>query len=274
MATETYIPTEKLIEYVQDRFTQKDVDLVRRACAFAEIHYAAIRHPTGSLYSEYVLVVAKILFDLGSAPIVIAAAIIHPPTPIYAKVFNYLKAAFEDLEELVWLVEEIFRLSKLEWDVWPNHSESHETQERKEVLLRMFLLAIDEEENEEQERYALAAPQFQKKEKQIENNIRMFLAEVRDVRALIIKLADQLHFMKLLKNLTESEKEAIYCRRLAQLSLTIYAPLADRLGLRQLKSELEDMSFRLLDMEKYKSIANQLAARKQEREKSVKIFYR
>src|SRR5947209_7860500 len=255
MATETYIPTEKLLEYVQDRFSQDDVDLVRRACAFAEDRYVTIRHPIGRSYFEYALVVAKILFDLGSTPIVIAAAIIYPPSPIYAKFFNELKVAFKDLEELVRLVEEIFRLSKLEWDVWPNRSESHEVQERKEVLLGMFLLAIDEEKNEDQERHALTAAHFQKKEKQIENIIRMFLAEVKDIRALIIKLADRLHFMKLLKNLPEIQKEVINCTRLAQISLTIYAPLADRLGLWQLKSELEDMSFRLLDMQTYKKIA-------------------
>ena len=137
MATEMYIPTEKLIEYVQDRFSQNDVDLVRRACAFAENHYASRKHPTGIRYSEYALSVAKILADLDSVPIVITAAIIFPPLSIYPLVLNDLKATFNNQAELVKLVEEIFQLSNLEWDVWPDSSESNKNGERKEILLKI-----------------------------------------------------------------------------------------------------------------------------------------
>src|SRR5437660_467356 len=79
MATETYVPSETLFEYVRCRFSSQDVDLVKRACAFAEKHYASRNHPTGIPYSEYALSVAKILADLDSVPIIIAAAIISPP---------------------------------------------------------------------------------------------------------------------------------------------------------------------------------------------------
>ena len=269
MATETHVPSEKLIEYVQCRFSLSDIDLVKQACAFAEKHYASRNHPTGIPYSEYALSVAKILADLDSVPIVIAAAIISPPLSIYPLILSDLKATFNDQVELVKLVEEIFQLSNLEWDVWPESSESNKNGERKEILLKMSLLAIDGEKNEDQEQHALTAIHFQKKEKQVENIIRMFLAGVTDILALIIKLADRLQFMRLLKNLTETEKEEVHCTRLARISLTVYAPLADRLGLWQLKSELEDMSFRLLDRETYKKIGEQLHAKKHERAQAV-----
>src|SRR5438270_686645 len=269
MATETHVPSEMLFEYVRCRFSSQDVALVKRACDFAESHYALINHPAGICYSEYVLGVAKILADLGSVPTVIVAAILSPPPSVYPLILRDLKATFNDQMQLVKLVEEIFQLSDLEWDVWPEPAENNESSERKELLLKMFLLGIDESKKEDREQNVLTVAHFQKREKQVENILRMFLAGVTDIRAIIIKLADRLHFMKLLKNLTEAEKEAIYCKRLARISLTVYASLADRLGLWQLKSELEDMSFRLLDMPIYKRIAGQLHAKKQDRAKAV-----
>src|SRR5205823_4772251 len=138
-----YVPSERLIEYVQNRFSQCDVELVEQACAFAEKHYASRKHPTGICYFEYALGVAKILADLDSVPIVIAAAIISPPPSIYPLILSDFRATFSDQAELMKLVEEIFQLSNLEWDVWPESSESNKNGERKEILLKMSLLAID-----------------------------------------------------------------------------------------------------------------------------------
>ena len=269
MSTDIIVTNEELIESVQGHFPDEDINLLRFAWAFAEKRYASLEHPTGKPYLAYVLGIAKILADLGSAPIVIAATIIFPPLPQYRKVFPDLKTTFSNRPELVQLVEEIFSLSNLEWDVWPEYPEDRETILRKEVLLKMFLLAIDTADDENHESSSMRIARFQKREKQVENIIRMFLASVTDIRALIIKLADRLYFMRLLKNLSIEEKRAIHYIRLARISLTIYAHLADRLGLWRLKSELEDMSFRLLDMEAYKSLAGQLAARKEQREQIV-----
>ena len=94
----------------------------------------------------------------------------------------------------------------------------------------------------------------------------MFLAATTDIRALIIKLADRLLFIRLLKDVSQTQKESLNYALLAKITLAVYAPLADRLGMGQLKSELEDMSFRLLQPDKYKAIAGQLVGRKQERE--------
>src|SRR5437763_10796572 len=140
MATETHVPSEKLIEYVRCRFSQSDIDLVKQACAFAEKHYASRKHPAGIPYSVYALSVAKILADLDSVPIIIAAAIISPPPSIYPLILSDLKATFNDQMQLVKLVEEIFQLSDLEWNVWPERTENSEGNERKELLLKMFLL--------------------------------------------------------------------------------------------------------------------------------------
>src|SRR5438270_13583454 len=97
MATETHVSSEKLIEYVQCRFSQSDIDLVKQACAFAEKHYTSRNHPTGIPYSDYALRVAKILADIGSVTIIISAAIISHAPSIYPLILSDLKATFNDL---------------------------------------------------------------------------------------------------------------------------------------------------------------------------------
>ena len=269
MTVETLRGTEKLIEHIKGHFRDEDLDLIKRACAFAEDHSATIIHPIGKPYIQYVSEVAIRLADLRADPTAISAAIIYPPPIVTAeKDLQDLRQKFKIEKELVNLVEEMLHLDHLEWGVWPATLEQSESRARKEILQKMFLLAIDEAINDNQEQSALTttAVHFQKKEKQIENLVRMFLAAATDIRALIIKLADRLYLIKFLKDLPQIQKEAINYTVLAKLTLTIYAPLADRLGMWQLKSELEDMSFRLLQPDKYKAIARQLALKKQERE--------
>lgn len=265
MSPEMCVASERLIELAQENFTQSDIDLIKRACAFADEHYASIKHPTGKPCHEYAFSVAKLLVDFGSTPTVICAAIICPP-PILENKFSDLRNVFTDQKELLNLVEEMLRLDKLEWGVWTAPLQEKEVSERRAILEKMFLLAIDETKCADQERGSIAALYFQKKEKQVENLIRMFLAEVTDIRAIVIKLFDRLLLIQILKYLTQYQRESIPSSFLAKTTLAIYAPLADRLGLWQLKSDLEDMSFRLLDMDTYKQIARHLALKKQQRE--------
>ncbi len=275
MATEVYETNEKLLQDILECFSEEvieleeDINPIVRAWDFAEKHYTGFRHPTGKPFLQYVLRVAKILVDLGSPPIVIAAAIVFPPLSQYKVVIPDLETTFLDQPELIRLIGELFMLSHLEWGVWPENSNDRDDKLRKEVLLKMFLLAVEELKEDDPARRLLKSAHFQKREKQVENIIRMLLASVNDIHALIIKLADRLYFMKSMKSLSEEAKQAILCTRLAQISLAVYAPLADRLGLWQLKSELEDMSFRLLDLKTYKAIADQLTEKKELREQAV-----
>jgi GTP diphosphokinase / guanosine-3',5'-bis(diphosphate) 3'-diphosphatase len=97
-------------------------------------------------------------------------------------------------------------------------------------------------------------------EEQAENLRKMFLAMVDDIRVVIIKLADRLHNVRTLQYLPP-EKQL----RKARETLDIYAPLAERLGIWQLKWQLEDLSFRYIDPERYREIAELLAQRRAER---------
>ena len=107
----------------------------------------------------------------------------------------------------------------------------------------------------------------EKSEEQAERLRRLLLALVDDVRAVVIKLAYRLERLRLLAGDSYEDRRCV-----ARETLEIYAPLANRLGVSQLKWELEDLAFRYIDPISYKRIARGLEARRSEREAYVERF--
>lgn len=103
-----------------------------------------------------------------------------------------------------------------------------------------------------------------REEQQAENFRKMLLAMAKDIRIVLIKLADRLHNMRTLEHLSPDNQVKI-----AQETLDIYAPLANRLGIDRIKTELEDLSFRYLNSEEYQKLAREVAWKKEEREKYI-----
>ncbi len=101
-------------------------------------------------------------------------------------------------------------------------------------------------------------------QQQAENIRKMFLAMADDIRVVLIKLADRLHNMRTLGSLTPAKQ-----LRIANQTAEIYAPLAERLGIWQIKWELEDLSFKYLDPEAYRHLASQLETHRKAREAYV-----
>ena len=110
-------------------------------------------------------------------------------------------------------------------------------------------------------------PLFNKEEQQAENIRKILLAMSQDIRVMIIKLADRLHNIRTLKYRPLDKQ-----RNTALETMNIYAPIAHRLGIRAIKEELEDLSFRYLDPYAYSEIENILESNKEEREKFIETI--
>jgi RelA/SpoT family (p)ppGpp synthetase len=96
------------------------------------------------------------------------------------------------------------------------------------------------------------------------NLVKMFLAANVDLRVILVKLADCLHNMRTISALSQEKQH-----RIAKETLEIYAPLANRLGIWQIKWELEDLAFKVLEPGLYREISNILGARRQERKRYI-----
>ncbi|MCR5508052.1 MAG: bifunctional (p)ppGpp synthetase/guanosine-3',5'-bis(diphosphate) 3'-pyrophosphohydrolase [Lachnospiraceae bacterium] len=103
-----------------------------------------------------------------------------------------------------------------------------------------------------------------KLEFQADNLRKMFLAMAKDIRVIMVKLADRLHNMRTLKHMPPEKQKEI-----ARETMDIYAPLAMRLGISKLKVELDDLSLKYLEPEVYYDLVDKIAIRKSEREKYV-----
>ena len=99
-----------------------------------------------------------------------------------------------------------------------------------------------------------------------ENFRKLILATSKDIRVLLVKIADRLHNMRTIKAITKEDKR----KRIAQETMEIYAPLADRMGMNRIRDELEDLSFSILNSEARNLILNRLSFIKNKREDIIK----
>jgi guanosine-3',5'-bis(diphosphate) 3'-pyrophosphohydrolase len=107
-------------------------------------------------------------------------------------------------------------------------------------------------------------PMTSKEERQVENYRKLLLSIAKDIRVILIKLADRLHNMRTLDYL-DPEKRS----RIAQETRDLYAPLAHRFGLAKMKADLEDLAFKFLEPDEYKALAKQVVQKRAAREQLV-----
>lgn len=221
---------ERLITSLPDTTSPADIELIRRAYRVAETAHDGQKRASGEPYIKHCLAVAMILSEFGAPIPALAAGLLHDTVEDTDITLNDLRRDFGD--EVATLVDGVTKLTQL-----PRVSHSS-----------------DKEHEERASKGELAKETLRK----------TFLAMGDDVRVVVIKLADRLHNMRTLSHLPPDKQ-----KRIAQETLEIFAPLANRLGIWQMKWELEDLSFRYVHPEKYKEIASLIDERRADREEAL-----
>jgi len=234
------IAIDQLLDNLPDYYSSFDRDEVKRAYNVAAEAHAEQKRQSGEPYINHCVAVAAILSEMKMTADVVCAGLLHDTVEDTKITLPDLKKQFGNV--IANLVDGVTKLDSL-----PRVSRSDHFGEDVETL-------------------PPTAEQVSKRKKQLSHEAmrKTFLAMNEDVRVVLIKLADRLHNMRTL-GFTKPEKQ----KRIAQETLDIYAPLANRLGIWQIKWELEDLSLRYVDPEKYKEIAEQISERRSVREEQI-----
>jgi guanosine-3',5'-bis(diphosphate) 3'-pyrophosphohydrolase len=246
MKTSSPLTLQELLDQLPEYYTMADRELIQSAYRLAEKAHAGQKRASGEPYVNHCLAVAAILAEYSMPADIIAAGLLHDTIEDTSIKYEALRRDFG--ESVANLVQGVTKLTQL-----PRVSRG----EHQEEALRKTDEAGEKLEDE-------AARRTRKRDLATETLRKTFLAMDSDVRVVLIKLADRLHNMRTLGAFPEAKR-----RRIAQETLDIFAPLANRLGIWQIKWELEDLSFRYTNPEKYKEIAEQLAERREARETEI-----
>ncbi|MGN1197664.1 MAG: RelA/SpoT family protein [Acetatifactor sp.] len=215
----------ELIQCVYKYHPSTDITMIEKAYGVAsEAHKNQFRK-SGEPYIIHPLNVAIILAELELDKETIVAGLLHDVVEDTVMTDEDLKREFGD--DVALLVEGVTKLEKI-----PLSSNMNQSDEKLEM--------------------------------QAENLRKMFLAMAKDIRVILIKLADRLHNMRTLKYKSPESQQ-----RIARETLEIYCPIAQRLGISKVKTELDDLSLKYLEPEIYYDLVNQIAMRKSAREQYI-----
>ncbi len=218
---------QDLISRVKRYHPSDDISLIEKAYSVAyEAHKDQVRK-SGEPYIIHPLCVAIILADLELDQETIVAGLLHDVVEDTVMTDNEIKKEFG--EDVCLLVNGVTKLSKIEYN-------SHMGE----------------------------GGEIDKSNLQAENLRKMFLAMAKDIRVIMVKLADRLHNMRTLSHMRPEKQIEI-----SKETMDIYAPIANRLGISKIKVELDDLSLKYLQPEVYYDLVNQIKERKSVRETYV-----
>ena len=249
-ATRTAVPLERLLEQLPENYTLAERELIQRAYRVAEEAHREQKRHSGEPYINHCLAVASILADLRVPADVVAAGLLHDTVEDTALTLNDIKRDFGNtVAVLVDGVTKLTNLPRVSRD--DQHAENGNGKNGSEPFDSLP-----------------SSNTLGRKQDLVSETLRKtFLAMGDDVRVVLIKLADRLHNMRTLGFMPEHKR-----KRIAKETLDIFAPLANRLGIWQIKWELEDLGFRYLNPEKYKEIAEQIQERRPDREEQIEAI--
>lgn len=250
---------DMLMDSLPENYSPADRELVLRAYRIAERAHAPQKRASGEPYINHCLAVASILAEMRVPPSVVSAGLLHDTVEDTNVTLDDIQRDFGN--EIANLVDGVTKLTQLpRVSRGDQHPEREAEEEEARLLAERRGLPTPEREAEERQRsrrYDLASETLRK----------TFLAMGEDVRVVLIKLADRLHNMRTLGYMPENKR-----KRIAQETLDIFAPLANRLGIWHIKWELEDLAFRYVDPDTYREIAKRINERRSERERQMQAI--
>jgi len=230
--------TERLVARYRESAQPGAAELILRAFDFAADAHAGQLRDSGEAFVEHPLRVAEILADLEMDAATVAAGLLHDVVEDTSITLERVRALFG--EEVASLVDGVTKLT-----------------------LQDLEARFGTDESLPKKRSAAET------RRRAENLRKILLAMAKDVRVMIIKLADRLHNMQ-----TIGAKPQEAQRKIATETMQIYAPLAHRLGIWTLKWQLEDIAFKVLQPEQFEMLAEQVARTRREREQDVQEVIR
>ena len=246
-----------LLEILPDGYSVVDRELIKNAYEFAEAAHRGQKRASGEPYITHCVAVAYILAELRVPAVIIAAALLHDTVEDTPVTLDDLKQNFG--EEIASLVDGVTKLTNLPRVSRRDDSQAAEPKKNESTQDENIIRS-----EEDEIMLADTLDKSRKKDLATETLRKTLMAMGDDVRVVMIKLADRLHNMRTLSYIPESKRY-----RIAKETLDIFAPLANRLGIWQIKWELEDLAFRYTQPEDYKAIAEKLANRRVNRETEV-----
>ncbi len=223
---------EELINRVRKYHPSDDISLIEKAYQTAcDAHRGQVRK-SGEPYIIHPLYVSIILADLELDKETIVAGLLHDVVEDTIMTDEEIKEQFG--ADVALLVDGVTKLEKINF-----HGENSDDRDR----------------------------DAEKLERQAENLRKMFLAMARDIRVILIKLADRLHNMRTLQHMRPQKQQEI-----ARETLDIYSPIAQRLGISRIKVELDDLALKYLEPEAYYDLVDKIAIRKSDREQYIQTI--
>ncbi len=222
---------QRLLDALPETTSPADRERIERAHLFAGRAHKGQKRASGEPYINHCVAVATIMAELGAPIPTVVAALLHDTVEDSSVTLEEINQEFgKEVAALVDGVTKLAQLPRVSQSEGPGKADRASKGELAKETLRKTFLAMGE-----------------------------------DVRVVVIKLADRLHNMRTLSHLPKEKRESI-----ADETLEIFAPLASRLGIWQVKWELEDLAFRYVYPEEYKNLAERMDSRRPDREGNMR----
>jgi len=238
---------EDLVKSFPDSYSKIDIEQIRSAFIFAKDAHKGQKRASGEPYISHCIAVAYILVELKVPAIVVSAALLHDTVEDTSITLDDISNKFGD--DIASLVNGVTKLSNI-----PHVSRADRLPENSKIGTGEIL----------QNSTPVTHSKSRHQDLRTETLRKTLMAIGDDVRVVLIKLVDRLHNMRTLSYMPVNKR-----KRIAQETLDIFAPLASRLGIWQIKWELEDLGFRYTKPKEYKEIAQKLSDSRSNRESEV-----